>query len=151
MTGHVEPLVVFVLDAQRYGLRVAAVERVAALVHITPLPGAPSVVLGVIDVHGEIVTVFDVRARFRLSAHPATSGQRLLIARTARRAVALLADDVLGVLQVNRTDIVDQPAATLPFVDGVVRCADGLLLLHDLEHFLSAAEQRTLDDALAAH
>ena len=58
--------VVFTLDEQRYALHLAAVERIIPVVEITPLPKAPDLVLGIINVGGQIIPVIDTRKRFRL-------------------------------------------------------------------------------------
>ena len=59
-------LVVFRLNGQRYALPLAAVERIVCAVEVTPLPGAPPVVLGVINVAGCVLPVFNIRRRFLL-------------------------------------------------------------------------------------
>lgn len=61
-------LVVFVIDGQRYALSLGAVERVLPMVAVSPLPAGPAIALGVINVHGTIVPVVDVRRRFGLPA-----------------------------------------------------------------------------------
>jgi purine-binding chemotaxis protein CheW len=59
-------LVVFTLGQQRYGLPLSSVERAARIVEITPLPNAPEIVLGVINVQGRLMPVVNLRHRFRL-------------------------------------------------------------------------------------
>src|SRR5277367_233894 len=59
-------LVVFDLEEQRYALRLSAVEQVVRAVEITPLPKAPEIIRGVVNVHGRVVPVYHIRARFRL-------------------------------------------------------------------------------------
>jgi purine-binding chemotaxis protein CheW len=60
------PLVVFTLDARRYAVPLSTVERIIRAVEITPLPQAPEIVLGVINVQGRIIPVVNTRKRFRL-------------------------------------------------------------------------------------
>src|SRR3990170_1876614 len=59
-------LLAFGMAQQRYALPLAAVERVVRAVEITPLPKAPPMVLGIVNIGGHIVPVFNVRSRFRL-------------------------------------------------------------------------------------
>ncbi|MDB6169570.1 MAG: chemotaxis protein CheW, partial [Verrucomicrobia bacterium] len=59
-------IVVFRLDAQRYALSLTAVDRIARAVEITPLPNAPDIVLGVINVSGRVLPVLNLRRRFRM-------------------------------------------------------------------------------------
>lgn len=143
-------LVVFLLDGRRYGLVLAATERVLPMVAVSPLPGAPDVVLGVIDLHGEVVPVFDLRRRLALPAVDYGPAARLVIARTTRRRVAVAVDDVPGVVEVVGDSIID-PDAVVPgigHVAGIAALADGILLIHDLDSFLSIDEERQLSNSL---
>ena len=76
-------LVVFTLDDQRYGLPLSAVERVVPMVDITPLPKAPDIVLGVVDVQGRVIPVVNLRRRLRLPERDIALTDQLVIARTA--------------------------------------------------------------------
>ncbi len=59
-------IICFSLDSQRFGLRLAAVDRVVHAVQVTPLPQAPHTVLGVINLQGQIIPVMNLRQRFDL-------------------------------------------------------------------------------------
>ena len=143
-------LVVFVLDEQRFGLRLEAVEQVVRLVAIMALPEAPEIVQGVIDLRGRIVPVVDVRKRFRLPHRSPRLSDHLIIAHTARRPVALLVDAVEGVVD-STAAAVTAAAEILPglaYLEGVVRLNGGPIFIHDLDSFLSLEEERALDAAL---
>jgi len=144
-------IVVFSLDEPRYALDLSAVERIVRTVEITPLPKAPEIVLGVINVQGQIVPVVDVRKRFRLPEHEMNLYDRFIIARTSRRLVALLADDVLGVQRLGNRRIAsaehDLPFAE--YIKGVVEMGEDLILIYDLDLFLSLDEEQKLDKALS--
>ena len=143
-------LVVFTLDEQRYALPLSAVERVVRAVEITPLPKAPEVVLGVIDAQGQVIPVVDVRRRFRLPSRPVDEDDRFILARTSRRRVALVADSVAGVHEPADREVTSAEQE-LPFaehIQGVAKTPHGLILIHDLDRFLSLDEEQQLDAAL---
>lgn len=144
-------LLVFELSGQRYGLSLSAVREVVRAVAITPLPGAPPVVEGAIDVRGRVVPVLDLRARFGLPPHALDPDQQLILARAGRRLVAVRADRVARLDSVPATaiEVATQVTPTLRHLAGVARLTDGLVLIHDLETFLSQAEAESLEDALA--
>ena len=143
-----DSLVIFSLDDQQFALNVSAVERVVRAVEITPLPGAPAGVCGVIDLHGAVIPVFDLRAHCGQPSREVRPEDHLVIVRTARRKVALLADAALGVVGASCQEIV--PAAEilpgLDTIEGVMKLNGGVVLIHDLDRFLRIAE----DDALAS-
>ena len=145
-------LVVFALDEQRYALHLAAVERILRLVEVVPLPKAPDIVLGVVNVHGTVVPVVNVRRRFRLPELAADPAHRLILTHTARRPVALVVDKAEGVIETDQDEVTgaEEILPRLEYVEGVVKLPDGLLLIHDLDGFLSLDEEKELDKILAA-
>ncbi len=143
-------LVVFALDDQRYALKLDAVERVLPAVEITPLPKAPDIVLGIIDVAGRVMPVFNVRRRFGLPEREIELSDEIIVAR-ATRPVALLVERVLQVVEypAGRVIPAGQILPDLEYISGAVKLEDGLVLIHDLDTFLSLDEERALERALA--
>lgn len=143
-------VVVFRLDHNRYALRLAAVERIVRAVEVTLLPNAPRIVLGAIDVHGQVLPVLNVRRRFLLPDRAIRPADLFLLAHTTRRMVALVVDAAEGLVECSDADIVatTRLAAGLGRFPDVITLRDGLVLIHDLETFLSADEADALDDAM---
>jgi len=143
-------LVAFRLAEQRYALPLMAVERVIRAVDVTPLPDAPPVVCGVMDMHGDVLPVLNIRGRFGLPDRKIDPADQFLIAQTTQRTMVLVVDEALGVIRVPRSALIDaaQIVPGLDYVQGVVKLDDGLVLIHDLEKFLSMDEARTLDEAM---
>jgi purine-binding chemotaxis protein CheW len=139
-------LVVWLLDAQRYALPLARVERVVRAVAVTPLPDAPSVICGVIDFHNHLIPVVNMRLRLHLPPRDVALTDLLVLAHGATRTVAFFADAVSGTL--------DQPDDAVAHGDGgciagIARLADGIILIQDLDRVLSLADEHALDLALA--
>ena len=109
-----------------------------------------AVIDGVIDAHGTVVAVLDLRTRFGLSRRPASLSDHLVLVRLEDRTVALRVDRVLDLVTVPASAVA--VAVGLPsdlHLQGVARLDDGLLLIHDVGAFLSDDEAAALDDALA--
>ena len=144
-------LVVFHLDEWRYALPLPDVERVVMVAEITPLPKAPPVVSGVVNYQGRIIPVIDIRKRFNLPAHEARLADRMILATTSKRSVALVVDAVSGVVERIGEEIT-APGKIIPgldYVEGVVKLDDGLILIHNLETFLSLDEEKKLENAMS--
>jgi purine-binding chemotaxis protein CheW len=94
--------------------------------------------------------VLDIRARFCLPPRALTPDQHFIIARTGSRLVALRVDRARDLIAVDQDaiEVADRVAPGLEHVAGVARLADGLLVIHDLEGFLSLDEARQVDGAL---
>jgi len=142
--------VVFSLDAGRYALPLHSVDRIVRAVQVTSLRQAPSVVLGAICVAGRILPVFNVRQRLGLPERDIDPADQFLIARTTQRTVVLAVDTVSGVFELPAAAMTDAGslAPGLAHIRGVIPIADELVLIHDLEAFLSPAEAQALDAEL---
>lgn len=142
--------VVLTLDEQRYALDISGVERIVRAAEITNLPKAPDIVLGVVNVRGQVIPVVNLRKRFQLPEREIDLMDQFIIARTSKRSVALVADSVGGVIERSTQDVVKagQILPNMEYVDGVVKTEDGLILIHDLETFLSLEEERVLETAM---
>lgn len=145
-------LLVFRLGSGRFGLRAEVVQEVVRAVAVAPLPKAPPVVEGVIDVRGRIVPVLDIRARFGVAPRPLDPDQHFILAFAGARLVALRVDRATELRSVG-TDAVEVPGQSTPGVEyaaGIARLPDGLVVIHDLDAFLSLEEAAVLDAATAA-
>jgi purine-binding chemotaxis protein CheW len=144
-----QEILVFTLDDVRFGVRTEDVVEIFRAVWITPLPGAPQVVEGVIDVRGRLVPVLDLRRRFGLPARPLLPDDHMVLVRAAGRSRALRVDRATDIAAVLQADIVPAGHLEIAHLTGVVRRADGLILLADLAAFLSESEAQSLDEAMA--
>jgi len=145
-------VLVFEVASQTYGLPIVDVLELVRAVTITPLPNAPAVIEGVVNVRGRVLPVLDIRARFRLPAKPLDPSDHFIVASAGPRGVILRVDRATHLALVDEASV--QPPETLgpsaTYVAGVVKLDDGLVLIHDLATFLSAAEASSLDEALRA-
>jgi len=143
-------ILLFTLEEQRYALPLEDVRELVRAVRITPLPRAPAVVEGLFNLRGELIPVLDMRRRFRLPERRLRPSDHFIIAQAGPRPVALRVDRAEGLLPLD-AQLLDATPRELPgvgYVAGVLKLPDGLVLLHDLRTFLSAAEALELDTAL---
>ena len=131
-------------------LHLAAVDRVLRVVEMTPLPEAPDVALGVINVQGRIVPVLSIRRQFGLPDCELRLSDRFIIAHTSRGQVALLVDDVTGVIAPQEAEVTaaEDILAGLRNLDGVVKSPEQLILVHDLDRILTPEEESVLTSAV---
>ncbi len=143
-------LLIFTLDELRYALYLPVVEKVFRAVEITPLPRAPAIIYGVVNIQGRIIPVVNVRRRFRLPEREIELDDQMILAHTPRWTVALLADSIDGVKEFHKEDLA--PARDLlpglEYVEGVLKVPNGMVLIHDLDAFLSLDEEEKLDEAM---
>lgn len=121
------------------------------MVEVTPLPKAPEVVLGVIDVQGNILPVVSIRKRFGLAESEGSLSDQLVVADMGTRVVALVVNSVIGILEATAEEITEAqtiiPGAQ--YVEGIARLQGEILFIHNLDRFLSPKEEQQLDGVLA--
>jgi purine-binding chemotaxis protein CheW len=143
-------ILLFEIGGGRYGLLSADVRELLRAVTITPLPSAPAIVEGLINLRGKIVPVLDIRARFRIPPKPLEASDHFVVAIAGASLVAIRVDRAIDLVRVDDRQI-EKEKGILPgaeHVAGVAKLADGLVLIHDLRTFLTESEALALDEAL---
>lgn len=150
--GQQREILLFALDGQRYALWADDVRELLRAVAIVPLPRAPRIVEGVINLRGRIVPVLDFRGRFGLPRKDVEPSDHLIVAAVGSRLVAIRVDRALDLVPIrfDRGQLEELRAAGAAGLAGVARLPDGLALIHDLAVFLSADENAALEGALGA-
>jgi purine-binding chemotaxis protein CheW len=87
----------FRLATERYALESRYVDNVHPLRDLTPLPCTPSFILGVVNIHGRILPVIDLKKFFGLPEHGLTDLHRVILVRGNDLELGLLADVIVGV------------------------------------------------------
>ncbi len=139
--------VVFRLGGEGYALEVMRVQEVLDVQSLTEVPGSPKCLLGVINLRGHVVPVYDLRIPFGL--HADTNLNRapsVLIVETEQgngaQVTGLVVDRVSDVLEFSPEEVQASPqlglGKTTPFVRGLIRHQEGFLLVLDLDRVFSA-------------
>lgn len=146
-----EQLVVLQLGGESYAVEIAAVNSIVTRQQITRVPHAPAFVEGVINLRGAIVPVVDLRRRFGLPGAEPTIASRIVVAETRTGPLGLLVDAVTETISVPR-EAVEPPSSLLtsadsPYLRGVARIEDRLVVILDLERILPRVEAASLASA----
>src|SRR5208283_3717390 len=108
-----DKLLIFSLAGLRCALDITEVERVIRAVEITPVPKAPDIVLGVINIRGKVIPALNIRKRFGLPDRAISLSDSFIIADTSRRPIAFIVDGVSGVVEYSKEAIV-KPGEIVP-------------------------------------
>jgi len=136
--------VTFHLEEEKYGVPVQQVKEVLRYSEITPVPGAPDYVLGIINLRGNVVTILDTRKRFALAPREVDDDTRILILEVAEQTVGILVDSVSEVMRLRASEIETAPNVgndeSSKYIQGVASRDSHLLILVDLDKLLSDSE-----------
>jgi purine-binding chemotaxis protein CheW len=104
-----QQVVVFELSGETYALDILHVHEIIRLQPVTPVPGAPDYVQGLINLRGRVVPVVDLRKRFGLRAADAGDKSRIIVVQVSDDIVGVVVDAVSEVITVAPESI--EPAA----------------------------------------
>ena len=142
--------VVYSLEDRYFALPLSTVERIARAAAITPLPSAMDMILGVINLQGRVLPVIDIRKRFSLPHHDINADHHFIVGKSGDRPVAILVDNVMDIIEVADEDMVknDDILSDLPFISGVIKKDNEMIMVQDLETLLSSDELQVVDDVI---
>lgn len=150
--SHSDPIlqwVTFKLAGETYGVNVMQVQEVLRVTEIAPVPGAPTYVLGIINLRGNVVTVIDTRHRFGLDPGEVTDNTRIVIIEAEKHVVGILVDSVAEVVYLRQSEIENAPNVgndeSAKFIQGVCHKNNELLILIDLNKMITDEEWAEID------
>lgn len=137
-------LVTFSLDGVEFGLDIDRVQEITPRTDITPVPGAPSFLLGVINLRGQIIPVLDSRQRFHLPPAEPTSKTRIIVIDLAGEPTGFQVDAVAEVVKLDDYSLKETPPLVAgvrsEYLAGMVTAGNRLITLIDLNQILDSSE-----------
>ncbi len=136
----------FTLETELYAVPIERVREIVKVPSLTEVPRARAEVLGVMNLRGEVIPVYDVKPKLHLSQQPALVRGPADVPRAAR--VVLLRDDLgdAGILVDSVSQVVKLPAASLEqapaaaesssAVAGIGRKSNQLYIVLDVQEVL---------------
>ena len=136
--------VTFQLGSETYGINVLQVREVLRVTDITPVPGSPDYVLGIINLRGNVVTVIDCRRCFDLPDKESDESSRIVIVESSGQVVGVLVDSVAEVVYLRSSQIDHAPNIgaedSSKYIQGVYSRDDELLILVDLNKLVASED-----------
>ncbi len=134
------PILAFEVRQRRYALTITDVVEVAAMVEIVPLPDAVPGVLGVVNRHGEMLPLLDLRFVFHGENAPVNDSTYFIVIERPGQRAGLVVDAVDVVKYVPSTAF--QPVPENRFVRAIVQHENDLLQVLDVQPLFARIMQR---------
>lgn len=140
----------FGLSGESYGIRVLKVQEIQRYSEISPIPGAPSYVIGIINLRGNVISVLNTREKFALPELEVTDDTRIVILEVGKQVIGILVDSVAEVISLQSSDVDIAPNVgneeTAKFIEGVSNKNGELLILLDVDKILNEEEWQDLSN-----
>jgi len=147
-------LATFVVGRDLFAIDIMRIREIVRPMAVTQVPRAPLGMIGVMDLRGQVLPLFDVRMRFGMPPREGEDAHlaRYLIVTLDGRLLGLVVDQVHDVVSVQRRDMrvgthVLAGEAAQVFI-GVVPVGERLALLLNLRRLLTSADKLVLDELL---
>jgi len=135
----------FMLSGEEYGVDILTVQELRGWEETTPIPNAPSFVLGVINLRGVVVPIVDLRDRFgldRMEYGPTTVVIIVKVqANGKERVLGIVVDAVSEVYDINKDDMQPPPdmdgSISIDFVTGLATMEDKMVILLDINKLVN--------------
>lgn len=147
----IEKMIVFHLDAQKYGIPINSVQEIQQIVALSEVPGGGLGVIGMVNLRGTVIPALDLRLLVGLPAKEFHLNTPMIICRTRGRLVALLVDEVEDVVTLPE-NCLGPPPQMHGLADrmlGVCRMEGELIYLFDVDGLLSPIDLSVLGSVSA--
>ncbi|MBB4183965.1 chemotaxis protein CheW [Sinorhizobium terangae] len=139
-------LIAFRVGDQEFCVNIMAVREIRGWTPATPMPHAPSYVLGVINLRGAVLPIVDLSARLGMKPAEPTVRHVIIVAQVKRQMVGLLVDAVSDILTVRDEEIQPTPDISSEFeksfARGVLAIEGRMICLIELEAVFPRQEER---------
>ena len=137
VAGETAQFIVIRLGQEQYGIDISYIENIVRMQHITRVPKLAPYLKGVINLRGEVIPIMCLSMKMGLPVEEETKASRIIIIKMEQcGTLGLIVDEVKEVVTLDMTEQVEKLAFKKEdksnFVQGVGKCAGGLLSLIDL-------------------
>ena len=133
------------LGKELYGIPVEKIRKIAKPLRITSIPGTALHIMGLMNLHGEILCVVDVKVLLNMGKAIPGENSRVVVIKTAEGLVGVFCDEVIDIYDIVKKNI-ETALSTLSaeissYIQGQVQIDCGLMGILDMERLLFKQEK----------
>lgn len=143
--------VIFNLSGEKFGVDISVVRSIENEIQIFPAPNAPGYIRGIIHLRGEVVPVYNLKAKFNMPDD--YDGEKNLIVVTAGNfPIALEVDGVENIKEIQKDQVFEAPnivkTSESEFLQNVINIDDKLVMIIDPMKLLENNEKDSVQEML---
>ena len=140
-------VIAFMLNEELVGVPIEQIIEITNNRDLTPVPKAPSFVIGVMNLRGKIVPVINLKEHLKIPyqiPEDIYRRNKIVILETPKGEVGVVVDEIVGSVKFPESDILPEPIGTVgidvKFISGVVQLDGELLILLNVESIFNQEE-----------
>lgn len=130
-------LVCFMFADEEYAVDIVHVQEVIRAQKITHVPQMPEFTLGVINIRGNIIPVFDLRRKFGLREEAFDDNTKMIVVNVKGSQICFVVDAVLNNVKLLVSSIVPPPTVKMKIkrecIRGIGKVEGRMIIILDLE------------------
>ncbi len=143
----------FLLNGEEYAVEILKVQEIIQMQKVTPVPGSPSFIRGVINLRGKVIPVVELRSKFGMENEVDTEKTVIIVMMIENEdgtatTMGIIIDDVKEVMDVDAESIEKTPSLggniDTGFIMGICKSGGNVKMLLDINRVLSSAELKTI-------
>lgn len=138
----------FSLGKEKFAIPLLQVKEVLADVETTKVPQAPADFKGIMNLRGQVISVFDLRLKLKLGKAEKTPETTIIILDLNPLFLGVVVDSVDSVVEYEESDVSPRPdtdsSFKLNYVTGIARTENSLTFLLDLKAVLNADDFKAM-------
>ncbi|ADU96813.1 chemotaxis protein CheW [Thermovibrio ammonificans] len=140
-------VIAFKLENELVSVPIEEVVEITSNRDVTPVPKAPSYVIGVMNLRGKIVPVVNLKEHLGIKftiPEDIYKKNKIVIIDTPKGEVGVIVDKIIGSIKFPESDILPEPIGTIgidvKFIQGVVQLEKDLLIILNIETIFNQEE-----------
>lgn len=151
----IQQFVKFSVGGEVFGIGIKQIFQILKPQEIFKIPDTPTFFEGLINLRGKVLTVFSLRERFKMPPKENDNNTKVLIINYNNLLLGFTVDSVAEIVRVSEDDIEDPPmlldSFAKPYLSGVAKVENKLILLLDLEKILTPDEEKQVQEIVNEH
>ncbi|MEX2415021.1 MAG: chemotaxis protein CheW [Paenibacillaceae bacterium] len=131
----------FPLGTEDYGIEIKFVTEIVGIQAITPIPGIPEYIKGIINLRGKIIPVMDVRLRFKKEPKAYNDRTCIVVIDIKEVTIGLIVDSVSEVISISDENIISPPQVNKnfhnKFIESIAKIGNEVKLILDCDKLLN--------------
>ena len=125
----------FKLDQQVYAVDILSVQEIRTVEPVTKIVGSSANMLGVINLRGQIVPVFDIKAQLNMGSWKKSHESTYIVLNIDQKFVAIVVDAVMDVCNIKNEQIkpLQNMVPNEALIEAIGSLDDGMLMIIDVK------------------
>ena len=140
----------FKIDEEFYSLDISFVHEIRGFGQITKIPNSTDFLIGIMNIRGAAVPVFDLKSRFKKVPSAKDQKNVIILVKLNDKILGLVADAVSDILDYSLNDIQDSEVAQSfisgRYIKGVLFIDSKSIILLDIEKLFSPDEIKVISE-----